>query len=91
MAGLFTSLLLHLGIARTSTKRLWMGATDVVKEGDFVWNDGTHLPLNASVWLPGNPSNSNNEDCLHIATGAGYRLNDIRCNYRMPFICQIDM
>ena len=84
-------MLLHLGIARTSYKRLWMGATDVVKEGDFVWTDGTHLPLNASVWLPGNPSNSTNEDCLHIFSGAIYRVNDIPCTVPMPYICQIDM
>ena len=44
---------------------LWMGATDVVKEGDFVWTDGTHLLLNASVWRPGNPDNLYNEDCQH--------------------------
>ena len=68
-----------------------MGGTDVVKEGDFVWADGTHLPLNASVWFPGNPDNSYNEDCLHIFSGAIYRLNDIHCNVLMPYICQTDM
>ena len=92
MAGLFTSLL-HSGMAETSIQSLsaWVGATDVVKEGDFVWTDGTHLPLNADVWKPGNPDNWFEEDCLHIITAAAYRLNDVRCNYRIPYICQIDM
>ena len=64
MAGLFTSLL-HSGMSETSIQSLWVGATDVVKEGDFVWTDGTHLPLNADVWNPRSPDNWLEEDCLH--------------------------
>ena len=71
----------------TSTLNLWLGGTDVVKEDDFVWTDGTHLLLNASrVWLPGNPDNLYNEDCQHIFTAAVYRLNDVRCDFLMPYI-----
>ena len=81
-----------LSIDRTSALNLWMGGTDEVKEGDFVWTDGTHLLLNASVWLPGNPDNLYNEDCQHIFTAAVYRLTySVRCDFLMPYLCQIDM
>ena len=80
-----------LSIDRTSALNLWMGGTDEVKEGDFVWTDGTHLPLNADVWNPRSPDNWFEEDCLHIIIAEDYSLNDVQCNYRMPYICQIDM
>ena len=89
MAGLFTSLLLHAGINEILTPWVWMGGTDLVKMRDFVWTDGTHLPLNAAVWLPGEPNNDI-EHCLHIFTEV-YRLNDIICDFVMPYLCQIDM
>ena len=68
-----------------------MGGSDLVKQGDFVWTDGTHLPLNASVWRPGEPNNQGNlEHCLDIYTTI-YKVNDDRCDFKLPYICQIDM
>ena len=73
----------------TLMPRVWMGGTDLVKLRDFVWTDGTHLPLNAAVWLPHEPSNYL-ERCLNLFTEF-YRLNDVLCNFAMPYLCQIDM
>ena len=68
-----------------------MGGSDLVKQGDFIWTDGTHLPLNASVWRPGEPNNQGNlEHCLDIYTTI-YKVNDDRCDFKLPYICQIDM
>ena len=83
--------MLLAGIYWTLKPILWMGGSDLVKEGDFVWTDGTHLPLNASVWSPGEPNNEENlEHCLNIYTTI-YKVNDIPCDSKLPYICQIDM
>ena len=83
--------MLLAGIDWTLKPKLWMGGSDLVKEGDFVWTDGTHLPLNASVWNPGEPNNVGNvEHCTIIVTTV-YKLNDIPCDLKLPYICQIDM
>ena len=83
--------MLLAGIDWTRKSKLWMGGSDLVKEGDFVWTDGTHLLLNASVWIPGQPNNAGNlEHCLDIYTTI-YKVNDDRCDSKLPYICQIDM
>ena len=83
--------MLLAGIDWTPKLQLWMGGTDLVKEGDFVWTDGTHLPLSAFLWSPGEPNNAGNiEHCTNINI-PDYKLNDKRCDSKLPYICQIDM
>ena len=92
MAGLFTSLLLHAGFSWTAYYILWMGGDDLLNEGDFVWSDGSHLPINDPVWSDGEPNNGANGDehCLTIYPLV-YKLNDAYCPNEIYFVCQIDM
>ena len=92
MAGLFTSLLLHAGFTWGMDAMLWMGGDDLLEEGDFVWSDGSHLPINDPVWSSGEPNNGANGDehCLTIYPIV-YKLNDAFCSYRIFYVCQIDI
>ena len=70
---------------------MWMGGDDLLAEGDFVWSDRTHLAFDNPVWKAGQPNNYGHiEHCLSIVARR-FRLNDLKCSKRIPFICQIDM
>lgn len=46
--------------------RVWIGGTDAVTEGTFVWTDGTLLAAGYTNWRDGEPNNANGnfeEDC----------------------------
>jgi lectin-like protein len=45
------------------TEPFWIGLTDQVVEGVFVWTDGE--PLTYSNWAPGEPNNENDEDYVN--------------------------
>jgi len=63
----------------------WIGLSDEVEEGTFVWGDGSKLDY--SGFNPGEPNDyGQGEDCVQIRTGAGW--NDIPCVYTAPFVCQ---
>ncbi len=69
-------------------KLFWIGLNDRLKEGQFVWSDGT--PFNSSVynnWDRGQPDNSRDEDCveLHYIQNT---WNDLACIVIRYYICE---
>ena len=56
----FVESLLNSGLSDRA--HFWLGATDEVTEGTWVWVDGT--PWSFSDWWPGEPGNTNDEDFL---------------------------
>ncbi|XP_059167880.1 rheacalcin-2-like [Physella acuta] len=70
----------------TGDTRVWLGATDRLREGEWLWTDGTKANL-ASMWRPGEPNHYKdvNEDCLDIFKWE--KLNDEACSNAFPFIC----
>jgi len=68
-------------------KNTYIGASDRVKEGTFVWSDG--YPLDFTNWQKGEPNDfKKREDCAHIWKGRGGKWNDINCGQRMRFVCK---
>lgn len=67
---------------------VWIGFTDRVTEGNWVWEDGS--PVTFTNWNPGEPSNSggvpcyNDEDGTVLQLGNG-RWNDLALNNGCPF------
>jgi len=51
-----------LNSASTDRAHFWLGATDNVSEGTWVWVDGT--PWSFTDWWSGEPGDTNNEDYL---------------------------
>ncbi|XP_046546491.1 perlucin-like [Haliotis rubra] len=65
----------------------WLGATDLIKEGKFVWEGGS--PLNYTNWRPGQPNNvSPQQHCLTLYKNFEYNWNDYDCIKKTEFICE---
>ncbi|MBN2388534.1 MAG: DUF3298 domain-containing protein [Anaerolineales bacterium] len=67
----------------------WLGATDEVQEGVWVWANGE--PWSYTHWYPGEPNNVGDTGEQYLSYWGGYTLgwNDIP-NSEMPFICEWD-
>ena len=72
------------------TKNIWIGINDISWEGGFISVDG--YPVTYTRWAQGEPSQSGNEDGVHIvgsemnASKQG-RWNDIHIDRSMRFVC----
>jgi hypothetical protein len=63
----------------------WLGANDIQTEGRWVWRDGTSSYSN---WYPGQPDDSNGEDCGAGNWTANHQWNDLPCNAGLYVICE---
>ncbi|XP_075900498.1 lithostathine-like [Nelusetta ayraudi] len=62
----------------------WIGLHDVIKEGAWMWTDGS--AVNFKVWDAGQPDNNNNEDCTMILSNS--KWNDAACQLQYPSVCK---
>ncbi|XP_072037437.1 alpha-N-acetylgalactosamine-specific lectin-like [Amphiura filiformis] len=63
----------------------FIGLTDIAKESEFVWTDGTKL--NYTSWAPNSPNDHNDQDCVCLMSSSG-KWNDCSCDVRYAFICR---
>nr|XP_029734465.1 perlucin-like [Aedes albopictus] len=76
----------------TALSNVWIGASDNLQEGSFVWHE-TGEPVQYTSWAPGQPDNKwSNEDCVEIAyrwyTRWSWAWNDRQCTNEQNFICE---
>ncbi|XP_070695380.1 galactose-specific lectin nattectin-like [Pempheris klunzingeri] len=65
-------------------RRTWAGGHDTIKEGLWMWTDGSRFDF--KLWLTGEPNNGHKrEHCLELNYLGG--PNDVHCSERKPFIC----
>jgi hypothetical protein len=85
-----------LTAAFTETGSAWIGANDIDAEGQFVWLDGSTVPLDAEPWAESQPNDNaeDGEDCAVLHSGAG-EWNDVSCDLTsfgdedISFICEV--
>ncbi|XP_045191035.2 perlucin-like protein [Mercenaria mercenaria] len=81
--------------AKRLNKTFWIGLTDILQDGTFVWMDSS-TPLTSSGfsdWAPGEPNNfvQGEESCVALYQPLGFRWTDAPCNFASPhFICEKD-
>uniref|UniRef100_A0A8C9XKG9 Galactose-specific lectin nattectin-like n=1 Tax=Sander lucioperca TaxID=283035 RepID=A0A8C9XKG9_SANLU len=64
----------------------WIGGSDAVKEGTWLWTDGSKF--NYKTWNVGEPNNCcGGEDCLTMNWPSGNNWNDWACTNQASFVC----
>ncbi|KAK2818489.1 hypothetical protein Q5P01_024050 [Channa striata] len=65
----------------------WVGGTDALKDGVWLWSSGAKFAFNR--WGPGEPNNflGKREDCMDINLRGLDYVNDEDCKQRKPFVC----
>ncbi|RXN28098.1 galactose-specific lectin nattectin-like protein [Labeo rohita] len=63
----------------------WIGGYDAVKEGTWLWSDGSKM--NLELWAPEQPDNYEEEHCLGMNYGTSGNWNDYTCDFKMAFVC----
>ena len=73
-----------------SGRNIWLGLTDSVVEGTFIWADGSLLTYTNWNTVEPNDYGKDGEDCGHMI-GNG-KWNDDNCNKkRYEYICKVDV
>lgn len=76
-------------------REAWIGLTDKLEEGEFVWTDGT--PAEYTNWADEQPNDEDNEqDCGEMANGVFWLdgppqigvWNDFQCDENLMYICE---
>ena len=71
------------------TEDFWVGGTDVITEGDWIWVLSQTPIIYYSHWAHYEPNNlGGSENCLEISYGHHYFWNDDSCSRAEFFICE---
>ena len=78
----------------STRKKIWIGLTDVQKEGVWKWSDGTSLQ-GYSNWGPGEPNNyDQSQHCVAVVKGImtndyfNAEWNDLICQNAHFYLCE---
>ncbi len=64
---------------------MWLGATDVVKEGTWIWESSKTIAT-YTKWGGGEPNNCcGGENCLHFNSV----WNDLSCDATLNVMCEV--
>ncbi|XP_067449726.1 galactose-specific lectin nattectin-like [Thunnus thynnus] len=66
----------------------WIGGFDAVKEGTWMWTDGSRFDYRR--WGTGEPNNVGVENCIEMNFRGSF-WNDGRCSWTRPFVCAKDL
>ncbi|XP_022294739.1 perlucin-like [Crassostrea virginica] len=76
----------HL-ISSQISESFWIGGTDTVKEGKWVWMSSQD-PLDYKDWAHNEPNNGIEGGCMTMANHLRFHWNDDLCNSQINFICE---
>ena len=86
-------------VITASTGAYWIGLSDQVENGKWIWTDGS--PLSYTNWGKNQPNNYlGNQDCGQIVKGSldvgGFSFsdcndgewNDFKCDFSFGYVCE---
>lgn len=69
--------------------KFWVGSTDLVTEGEWLWLPSLTGVDDYNNWVPGQPDNMRGyEHCMVIDSHTGMKWRDDNCEEDRNFICQ---
>ncbi|KAK3095118.1 hypothetical protein FSP39_010525 [Pinctada imbricata] len=92
--GMFVRGLLQNHGSGYDPNEFWLGATDIINEGEWTWTKSATLVKagNFTDWSPGQPdnggSNDDDEHCMCVKGDYHYHWNDDNCEHLKHFICE---
>ncbi|XP_053375839.1 perlucin-like [Mercenaria mercenaria] len=68
----------------------WMGLTDKLVEGEYVWETSKHVLVvdEYTDWAVGEPNNHHDENCVKFAHSKGFLWQDTECDDEEHYICE---
>ncbi|XP_060603216.1 perlucin-like protein [Ruditapes philippinarum] len=90
---IFVKGLISQGLGGVSGASVWMGASDDVVEGQFLWY-GTDEPVTFTDWGPGEPNSIPlhlDEDCLTYWGDWNWKWADYDCHQQCNYVCEKPM
>jgi hypothetical protein len=75
-----------LGSLLNLSENGWIGGTDQMTEGTFLWIDGSAVMFTA--WLFSQPDNQNNSDCILTANDGQLGWDDAVCTELHHYFCE---
>ena len=71
------------------TNSIWVGGSDKLEEGNWVWNNPTQ-PILLDYWFDRQPDNTyGNQNCLCYGQHMGYLWDDVQCFLESHFVCDL--
>ncbi|XP_077976466.1 C-type lection lectoxin-Enh3-like [Styela clava] len=67
---------------------IWIGLDDMKQENVFTWSDGVISKKNSTPWADNEPNSNRNQDCVKMAPGYGWKLNDQPCADLYSYLCE---
>ncbi|XP_034001041.1 galactose-specific lectin nattectin-like [Trematomus bernacchii] len=75
-------------LVKTATgknKLSWVGSSDAVKDGVWLWSDGSNFKFGG--WAKGEPNGQGKENCMEINFRESDYVNDSVCSGKKSFVC----
>ncbi|KAL8610909.1 hypothetical protein ACOMHN_042527 [Nucella lapillus] len=68
----------------------WMGADDLLVDGQFLWSDGTPLPASSPLWDPAEIDSYTSHSCVDVWS-VEKKLYDYDCRKNFSVVCEKDL
>ncbi|CAD5120030.1 DgyrCDS8611 [Dimorphilus gyrociliatus] len=68
----------------------FIGLSDSLEEGKFVWSDGRELKRNSFKFFQNKTGNTIDKDCVYMDSETG-RWHHVSCELALPFICEFQI
>ena len=74
-----------LAVTAAGGTAVWIGLTDQLVEGTFLWADGSSSTY--TNWAANEPNDTNGEDCVELKSNGQW--NDLPCSYTRGYLCRL--